>query len=95
MSDWRDAQAEIMRRKTGEYAGPVAKNTSQAMSQILPLASYQGGSVDSKSYGYTARKNDSETNDIHLGDNYTDSQPKIIKQLQLKSNLHRPEFYGD
>ena len=73
VSDWRDSQAEIMRRKTAEYQGPVAKNTSQAMSQILPLASYQGGSVDSKSFGYNARKNDSETNDIHLGDNYADS----------------------
>lgn len=65
------------------------------MSHILPLSNYKGVSVDSKSFGYTARKNDSETNDIHLGDNYTDSQPKVIKQLQLKSNLHRPDFYGD
>lgn len=28
VSDWRDSQAEIMRRKTAEYQGPVAKNTS-------------------------------------------------------------------
>ena len=42
-----------------------------------------------------ARKHDSEANDIHLGEDYTETTPKVVKQLQLKSNLHRADFYKD
>ena len=37
MSDWCSAESELLRKKVVEYESPVSKNTSLAMSSIIPL----------------------------------------------------------
>ncbi len=55
MSDWRNAQSELLRKKAGEYESPVSKNTSLAMAQIIPLPGQVDESHAFKSVGYEQR----------------------------------------